>query len=144
MNTLPLFTIKKNPSEYINTTIKSSKDCFAVIRQFYGDDIEVYESFFILLLDRKNNTIGHAKISQGGICGTVVDVKIVAKYCVDSLCSNVVVAHNHPSGNTQPSQNDKDITKKLKKALELLDVRLTDHLILTTNSYLSFADEGIL
>lgn len=144
MENQSLFTIKKNPSEFQNVKITSSKDAYNIISQYYGDDIEVYESFFILLLDRKSTTIGYAKISQGGIAGTVVDIKIIAKYCIDSLCSSVILAHNHPSGNLQPSQKDKDITKKIKGALGLLDVNVLDHLILTADNYLSFGDEGIL
>lgn len=144
MENQSLFTIKKNASEFQNVKITSSKDAYGVISQYYGDDIEVYESFFLLLLDRKMSTIGYAKISQGGIAGTVVDVKIIAKYCIDTLCSSVILAHNHPSGNTQPSEADKGITKKIKAALDLLDVSVSDHLILTNESYLSFADQGIL
>jgi DNA repair protein RadC len=144
--TTPGFTIKKNKSEQQFETVKicNSQNCYDYIKQFYGDDLEVWESFFILLLNRNNHTIGYAKISQGGIAGTIVDVKIIAKYCIDSLASACVLAHNHPSGNLQPSQADKDITQKVKKALELLEVTVLDHVILTTEGYYSFADNGIL
>ncbi len=144
--TTPAFTIKKNTAEQQFETVKisSSKNCYDYIKQFYGDDIEVWESFFILLLNRNANTIGYAKISQGGIAGTVVDVKIIAKYCIDSLASACVLAHNHPSGNLQPSGEDISITRKVKEALKLLDVQVLDHVILTTEGYYSFADNGIL
>jgi DNA repair protein RadC len=142
--TAPLYTIKKNESTFENIVIKSSDDSHRFIKQFYGDDLEVYESFFILLLNRKNATTGYAKISQGGIAGTLVDVKIVAKYAVDSLASAVVLAHNHPSGNLNPSGADIELTKKIKSALCLLDITVLDHIILTKDSYYSFADEGMM
>jgi len=142
--TTPLYTIKKNETTFENIVIKSSNDSYQFIKQFYGDDLEVFESFFILLLNRKNATAGYAKISQGGIAGTVVDVKIVAKYAVDSLASSVVLAHNHPSGNLNPSGADIELTKKIKNALSLLDVVVLDHIILTKDSYYSFADEGMM
>jgi DNA repair protein RadC len=142
--TAPLYTIKKNESTFENIVIKSSDDSHRFIKQFYGDDLEVYESFFILLLNRKNATTGYAKISQGGIAGTLVDVKIVAKYAVDSLASAVVLAHNHPSGNLNPSGADIELTKKIKSALSLLDIVVLDHIILTKDSYYSFADEGMM
>jgi len=142
--TAPLYTIKKNESTFENIVIKSSDDSHRFIKQFYGDDLEVYESFFILLLNRKNATTGYAKISQGGIAGTLVDVKIVAKYAVDSLASAVILAHNHPSGNLNPSGADIELTKKIKSALCLLDITVLDHIILTKDSYYSFADEGMM
>jgi DNA repair protein RadC len=144
MKNQSLFTIKKNATSFEKIKITSSRDAYNVIRQYYSDDIEVYESFFILLLNRQNQTIGFAKISQGGIVGTVVDVKIIAKYCIDSLCSGVILAHNHPSGNTNPSEADRVMTNKIVKALELIEVNVLDHIILTVDNYLSFGDQGIL
>lgn len=84
------------------------------------------------------------KISQGGVAGTFVDVKIVAKYAIESLCAGVFFIHNHPSGNVIPSIEDKHITDKLKKALSLFDINLVDSIIISDDSYYSFCDEGIL
>jgi DNA repair protein RadC len=114
------------------------------IRQFYGDDIEIFESFFIVLLNRQNMTIGWAKISQGGVAGTVVDPIVVAKYAVDTLASSVILAHNHPSGNRTPSPQDKELTRRITKGLELFGIRVLDHIILTKDSYLSMQDEGLM
>ena len=124
--------------------ITCSDDAVSFARQFYSDDIELYESFFLLLMNAQNKTIGYAKISQGGVVGTVVDVKIICKYAVDTLANSVMIFHNHPSGNTRPSEQDKGMTEKVKQALTLLDCKLLDHIILTTNSYFSFTDEGLL
>lgn len=137
-------TVKESESEFKKVKITSSKDAYQVIKQFYHEDVEIYESFFILLLNRANETIGYAKISQGGVTGTVVDVKIIAKYCIDTLANSVILAHNHPSGNLLPSDADNKITCKVKKALEYIETVVLDHLILTKNDYYSFADNGII
>lgn len=139
-----LYELKKIQTDFPNVKIASSDAGYRFIRQFYLDDIEIFESFFILLLNRINNTIGYAKISQGGITGTVADIRLIAKYAIENLACGVVLAHNHPSGNNKPSQQDIDLTKKVKEALKLLDVQVIDHIILTDKEYYSFADEGIL
>ena len=135
---------KKTPSNFEKVKIISSNDAFKVIKQFYFDDIDIFESFFILCLNRNNQTIAYAKISQGGVAGTVVDIKLIAKYAIDCLASGVILAHNHPSGNLKPSNEDLAITKKVKEGLKILDIPVLDHLILTSQGYLSFGDEGIL
>ena len=135
---------KKTPSNFEKVKIVSSKDAFKVIKQFYFDDIDIFESFFILCLNRNNQTIAYAKISQGGVAGTVVDIKLIAKYAIDCLASGVILAHNHPSGDLKPSNEDLAITKKVKEGLKILDIQVLDHLILTSQGYLSFGDEGIL
>lgn len=144
MNSIPEYTLGKKASSFEKVKMKESKDIEKYIRQFYGEDIEIYESFFLLLLNRANETIGYAKISQGGITGTVVDIKILLKYVVDSLASGVVVCHNHPSGNLRPSNEDTFLTKNIKETLRLLDSQLIDHIILTSESYYSFADNGLI
>ena len=141
-----LFELKKLQTDFPNVKITQTSEAFKFIRQFYGDDIEVFESVFILLMNRANNTIGYAKISQGGITSSVVDIKIIAKYALDTLASGVILAHNHPSGNMTPSSADKQITRKVKSALNLIDVELHDHIILhpSEHRYYSFANDGKL
>lgn len=143
---LPLFSLKKNPTNIEVAKMTSSTSVNEYVRNFFSDDLEVYESFFCLMLNRSNNTVGYAKISQGGISGTVVDIRLVCKYALDSLCSSVIVVHNHPSGNLNPSTADKQITKKLENALMSLDIKLLDHIIVVpeVSEYFSFADEGLL
>lgn len=144
MKTTPLLKLKKIQSEFPIKKISSSKDGYEFVKQFYGDDIEIFESFFLLCLNNSNKTTGYAKISQGGITGTVVDVRLVAKYAIENLATSVIIAHNHPSGTLRPSQADIQITNKIKEGLKLLDVVVVDHLILTENGYYSFVDEGII
>ena len=146
MTTIANLQLKANktPSNFEKVKIISSNDAFKVIKQFYFDDIDIFESFFILCLNRNNQTIAYAKISQGGVAGTVVDIKLIAKYAIDCLASGVILAHNHPSGDLKPSNEDLAITKRIKEGLKILDISVLDHLILTSQGYLSFGDEGIL
>jgi DNA repair protein RadC len=103
-----------------------------------------------MLLNNSNNTIGYVKISQGGIVGTIVDVRIVAKYAVESLSTGIILVHNHPSGNLKPSQPDIDLTKKIKEGLKILDVTVLDHIIIIpiekneNIKYTSLCDDGLM
>jgi DNA repair protein RadC len=131
-------------SNLVAKKITSPNESADYARMFFHEDIVLYESFFIILLDRGNYTKAWAKISQGGVSGTVVDIKIIAKYIVDTLASGVILVHNHPSGNTTPSENDKKITDKIQNACKYLDCSLLDHIILTKDSYFSFAKNGLI
>jgi DNA repair protein RadC len=142
MKTTKLFELKKIQSDFPKVKITKSLEASEFIRQFYGDDLEIFESFFILLLDRSNTTIGYAKISQGGISGTIVDLKLIAKYAVDALATSVILAHNHPSGNLNPSESDIKITNKAVQGLKILDINVIEHIILTKDSYYSLQDNG--
>jgi DNA repair protein RadC len=140
MKTIKKFELKTSQTDLEQVKISKSEDAADFIRQFYSDDIEIYESFFILLMNRANKVTGYAKISQGGVCGTIVDKKILLKYVVDSLASGVIIAHNHPSGTLSPSDADIKITKELKELCKLVDSTVLDHVILTADSFYSFAD----
>jgi DNA repair protein RadC len=144
MKTTTLYELRKNQTDFPKMKIKDANDSSEFIKQFYQGDIEIYESFFLLLLNNNNQTIGYAKISQGGVTSTVVDVKIIAKYVVDSLATGIILAHNHPSGNLNPSSADISITSKVKEAMKLFDVAVLDHIILTADSFYSFANNGLM
>lgn len=144
MKTIKVYELKKLQSDFPKQKITNSEAAAKFIRMFYGDDIEVFESMFILLLNIANDTIGYAKISQGGIAGTYVDVKLIAKYSIDSLAEGVILAHNHPSGNLNHSMQDIEVSKKVKEALKILDVTLLDSLIITKERHTSLADEGLI
>lgn len=137
-------TVSEKNSNFLKSKILTSQDCYNYIKQFYFDDIEIYESFYILLLNSAHNTVGYAKISQGGVAGTVCDPIIVAKYAVDTLACAVILAHNHPSGNTRASGADIELTKKIKNTLSLFGCTVLDHIILTKDSYFSFSDGGLI
>lgn len=138
------YKLTANKSEFEQKKIISSSEAYNYAKQFYFDDLLIYESSFIMLINRASKVIGYAKISQGGVAGTFVDVKIVAKYAVESLCDSVLFIHNHPSGNVKPSIEDRQITDKLKKALSLFDIKLIDSIIISDESYYSFCEDGIL
>lgn len=138
----PLFTLKKLETSFPSVKIINSQTSADFIRQFYFEDINVFESFFLLTLNTQNITTGYAKISQGGVSATMVDIKIVAKYAVENLATSVILAHNHPSGNLQPSDHDIQLTKKIKEGLQLLDIRVLDHIILTESGYYSLLDNN--
>ncbi len=122
--------------------IRSSRDAWQVIAPILMD--LPHEEFWILLLNRANKVMSREQISLGGVAGTVVDAKIVFRKAIEGMASSIILVHNHPSGNLQPSQQDIDLTRKLKKAGEALDITVLDHLIIAENSYFSFADEHLL
>lgn len=109
------------------------------------DQIGLQECFKIMLLNNANKVKGIYGVSTGGITGTMVDLRIVFAVILKSLTTAVILAHNHPSGTLRPSEADKVLTQKIKKAAEFFDVKVLDHLILTPDgTFFSFADEGLL
>jgi len=135
---------RRQLSEFIDRPqILSSKDGYQCIAPILMD--LNHEEFWIILLNRANKVIGKEQISAGGVSGTVVDAKIVFRKALEAgPASSIILCHNHPSGNTQPSQADIDLTKKLKEAGATLDILVLDHLIIAEKGYFSFADEGRL
>lgn len=122
--------------------IMSSKTAYSIFASHWSDHMALLEEFRILLLDRSNRVMAMCPISKGGISGTVVDLKIVFAAAIKGRASSIILAHNHPSGNLQPSQADIDLTRKFKQAGEILDIAVLDHLILSPDGgYYSFADE---
>ena len=122
--------------------IKCSKDVADIFQPLLSD--LPHEEFWILFLNRSNRIINRMKLSQGGVSGTVTDVRMVMKKAIESLASGIIVCHNHPSGNLNPSEADSRITQKIKEAGNLIDVQLLDHLIISENEYYSFADNGMI
>jgi len=122
--------------------VKSSETVFSIFHPLMGD--LDHEEFWLLMLNRANKVLGRYKVSQGGLSGTVIDTRIILKKALDNLASSIIVCHNHPSGNNQPSDADVKITEKLKKAAEMLEIKLLDHVIIAEKSYFSFADEGLI
>ena len=126
-------------------SIKSSADACRILREAWEDEnIDFLEQFKVLLLNRANKVLGIVEISKGGTAGTVVDPKIVFAAAIKTNCSAIILAHNHPSGNLRPSDQDIRLTRKLKECGNLLEINVWDHLIITREGYLSFADEGLL
>ncbi len=125
--------------------VTSSQIIYDLILKHWDLDIlEYQEEVKVILLNRANVVLGIYEMSKGGISGTVVDIRIILGVALKCNASCIILVHNHPSGNTEPSEQDKSITKKLKKASELLDLNLLDHLIISTEEYYSFSDNGLL
>ena len=139
-----LTAVPTKDNNFVIKKITSSGDTADYARMFYHEDIILYESFFIILLASNNETKAWAKISQGGISGTIVDPKIVGKYIIDTLAAGIIMVHNHPSGNTHPSNSDLNLTTKIQGICMMLDCKLLDHVILTKDNYYSMADNGDL
>lgn len=122
--------------------ITSSKTVFETMQPIVGE--LSHEEFWILYLNNSNKIIKKNQLSKGGITGTLVDVRLVLKTALEYGATSLILCHNHPSGALKPSQADKDITQKLKKGAQSLDIKVLDHLIITEQSYFSFADEDLL
>lgn len=103
-----------------------------------------HEEFWVLFLNRANRVTSKLQLSKGGLSGTVTDVRIILKTALERNCSSIIICHNHPSGNDQPSEADIRITTKIKDAGAIMDIQLLDHIIITDHSYHSFADNGTL
>ena len=124
--------------------IGGSKDAYDVLCQLWSDKIEYIEEFYVLFLNRANQVLAITKVSEGGTCGCLVDPKRVFQSALKVNAQSLILSHSHPSGQTKPSDADRMLTRKLKDAGLLLDIAVLDHLIITSEGYLSFADEGLL
>jgi len=126
--------------------ITCSNDAYLTfIDNWNPEIIEFVEEFKILLMNRSNSVLGILEISKGGISGTVTDVRVIFQAAIKGNASGIICAHNHPSGNLNPSESDTRLTQKLKEAGNLMDIQVLDHLILSTDGdYYSFADQGTL
>jgi len=120
--------------------ITCSRDVYELLLPELSD--LYYEQFFVLLLDRAHKVIRKINISQGGVAGTVADPKKIFKTALDHNASSIILAHNHPSDNLKPSDNDIRLTKKLSEAGKVLEIEVLDHVIVGNDNYFSFADEG--
>ena len=142
LSALELGRRRKSSETIKKKKISSSRDVLDYFQPLLAD--LHYEEFWVLLLNRSNRVVNKIKISQGGISGTVIDVRLILKKAIEHETSSIILCHNHPSGNLEPSESDKKITQKLKEAGRVMDIGVIDHLIISDNGYFSFADEGLL
>ena len=135
------YKTKQNASE--RPKVLSSESVHKVLLNCYdADTVEFREYFKVLLLNRANRVLGVFNVSEGGISETVVDIRLILQSAILSNASGIILSHNHPSGNINPSQNDDIITRKIKEACKVMDIVLLDHIIITSESYYSYADKG--
>lgn len=121
-------------------TISSSKDAFDLMKPIL-EDLSV-EQFWAVYLNNANKVLSQQKISEGGMTATIVDIRLILKRALELNATALVLCHNHPSGALNPSEADVSLTEKVKKAAKLMDIQLLDHIIVTDQSYFSFADQG--
>ena len=133
---------RKNNISVRKYKIKKSKDAFDLFFSQF-EDLD-HEHFYVAFLNRANFVMRCELLSVGGLSGTVVDVRMIMNRAILLKSSAIILAHNHPSGNLNPSEQDRDITARVKEACKLFDIMLMDHLIIANQLYLSFADEGYL
>lgn len=123
--------------------ITGSEDVYKACTQFWPSFDHV-EYFYVLYLNRNNQVLGAHQLSKGGFTGTVVDVRVIFQVALKACACSIILAHNHPSGNLEPSDADRQITQKVKDAAKLLEIQVLDHIIVTSESFYSFADNFIL
>lgn len=138
-----IYRSKVRPS--LRPTIRSAKDCFDILmHQWDKDKIEYVEQFKVLYLNRSNRVLALNITSTGGLTGTVADPRFIFATALKLNATSVILSHNHPGGNLKPSEQDKLITEKIRQAGRLLDINVLDHIILSTEGFYSFAEEGLL
>lgn len=125
--------------------VASSKEVYELLKRNWDDaKIELIEQFKVLLLNRSNKVLGICELSSGGMAGTVADPKMIFIAALKTAASNIILAHNHPSRSLKPSRSDIELTRKIKEGGQLLEITVLDHIILSGESYYSFADEGMM
>ena len=146
MNKVSEIQISYRPAIGRKPLIQSALDAYVELKEFFSKDtIALQEQFVCMYLNRHGRALGVYHMSKGGMSGTVVDIRLLLSVDLKVAASSVILCHNHPSGNTKPSTEDKEITKKIQSACKFLDIDVHDHIIVSPeNNYLSFASEGLL
>lgn len=138
-------TYKSNVKPSLRPKINGSKDAYQVLFENWDKKkLELQEQFKVMFMNRANKVLGIYELSTGGMAGTVADPKLIFAAAIKSAACGFILSHNHPSGNLTPSQADIDLTRKLREGGKLLEVQLLDHIIITSEGYYSFADEGLI
>jgi DNA repair protein RadC len=135
------------PKISVKPKINCSSDAYANALKFYDQNtIALQEQFIILYLNRANTVLGAHQLFTGGLTGTIADIRLIMGIALKSMACGIIISHNHPSGNLIPSEADRTLTDKVKKACDIMDIKLYDHIIVSPNegSYYSFADEGLI
>ncbi len=133
---------RRKINEAVKQKLTSSRQAFEILQPKIGD--KQYEEFWFLAINRANVVTGSYRVSDGGITGTVADIRRIFKLALEQNATSIILAHNHPSGNLSPSEEDKSLTKRLVSAGKVMDIPVQDHLIITYDGYYSFADEGLI
>jgi DNA repair protein RadC len=143
-NVIAEIQVSYNTNSRVKQKITSSASAYEILKANWNEGrLELQEEFKVLLLNRANDVLGIYNMSMGSVSGTVVDIRLLFAVALKCNASGIILCHNHPSGNLNPSDADKEITKKIKQASELFDIKMIDHIIITHFGYYSFLDSGI-
>lgn len=124
--------------------INDANSCYEILKPFFEDVVEYRERVVMVLLNRNHRVLGVLQVSDGGVTGTVLDPKIIFQGALKANATGLIIAHNHPSGNDSPSQQDIAVTKKLVQCGQLLEIQVLDHMIITARGYKSLANDGLM
>lgn len=143
---LPEIELKYKTGDTRKIKITKSSDIDYLCHEIYNSDtLELFEQVIVIYLNPVNTTIGWIKHSSGGMCQSTIDIPLILSAALKCGAKSIILSHNHPSGQKYPSPQDKDITKRLYKACNIIGFNLLDHIIVTPDDgYYSFADEGEL
>jgi len=135
------------PKKQIFPKVSCSDDAYRqVLRFFDKNTVALQEQFVVLYMNRSNLVLGGHKAFTGGLTGTVADIRLILGIALKACACNIIISHNHPSGNLKPSEIDQELTRRLKEAAKLMDITLYDHIIISPQEgeYFSFADQGMI
>ena len=125
--------------------VTSSSDAYLILKEYYPENqIALKEYFVVMYLNQANRVIGVQRLSIGGLTSAVADVRLLFGTALKVLATGLVISHNHPSGNLKPSKADEEITFKIRNAAKFFDIQVLDHIIVSTEGYFSFADDGMM
>lgn len=142
MEATEIFIYYKNKNPNTTQLLDSRQVYDFIFKQYDKSTIEIQENVKMMLLNNSNCVLGVYDVSKGGMNSSIIDLKLLLAVIIKSAASSVILIHNHPSGNLKPSEEDRKITQKIVNACKLMDVRFTDHLIISKSGYYSFADNG--
>lgn len=143
-NVIAEIQVSYNTNSRVKQKITSSASAYEILKSNWNEGrLELQEEFKVLILNRANDVLGIYNMSKGSVSGTVVDIRLLIAVALKCNASGILICHNHPSGNLNPSEADIEITKKIKQASELFDIKMIDHIIITHLGYYSFLDSGV-
>jgi len=131
------------PKKMLGSKISCSEDAYHVLKEFYPQDtISLQERFVVAYLNGAHNVIGVYEASVGGLTGTIADPRLILSVALKIAATSIILSHNHPSGNLNPSNTDQELTNKIREACKYLDINVLDHIIITPKTFYSFADSS--
>ena len=143
-NVIAEIQVSYNTNSRVKQKITSSASAYEILKSSWNEgSLELQEEFKVLLLNRANDVLGIYNMSKGSVSGTVVDVRLLFAVALKCNASGILISHNHPSGNLNPSDADKELTDKIKQLSKLFDIKMIDHIIITHLGYFSFLDNGM-